>query len=492
MGFHGDGGQAAKLAATVGVLTGLLITGCTSGTKDSPTVSGSVPSPPGSSRPPSSTVSSPATGSPPAGRPASSLPAGTTATDWPAYHGNLERSGLSTSMPTASGQLTAKKIALDGQVYASPIVIGSTVIVATEKNRVYGLSLTGATKWSVQLGSPTSRSDLPCGNIDPLGITGTPVYDAASRSVFLVASVGARVSHQLVSLDPSTGAVRWRRPVDLPGTDAQAMQQRGALTVLNGQVWVPFGGLAGDCGAYKGRLVGVPTGNGAPVSYTVPTTRKAGIWTPPGPTVFNGKLLVAVGNGESVGGHYDYSDSVLELDGNRLVDSFSPSTWGPDNAADLDLGSQGPAVVQGRWIFTAGKSGTGYVLRAGHLGGIGGEASQAPVCKSFGGTAVSGDTVYVPCSDGIRAVSINAAGKLAIRWHAPQAVQGSPVLGGARVYSLDPAEGVLYALDPTTGTVRERRSVGQTSRFATPAISGSSLYVPTLAGLSILSTVGTQ
>jgi hypothetical protein len=170
------------------------------------------------------------------------------------------------------------------------------------------------------------------------------------------------------------------------------MQQRGALTVLDGRVWVPFGGLAGDCGRYKGRMVGVPVGNGEPISYTVPTTREAGIWTPPGATVLNGHLLVAVGNGESVGGTYDFSDSVLELAGSRLVDSFSPSSWAADNAADLDLGSQGPAVVGDKWIFIAGKSGTGYVLQAGDLGGIGGEHSQAEVCRSFGGTAVAGCT----------------------------------------------------------------------------------------------------
>jgi outer membrane protein assembly factor BamB len=391
-------------------------------------------------------------------------------------------------MPAASGRLTVTRIALDGQVYASPIVVGGTVIVATERNVVYGLTPTGAKKWSIRLGSPTDRSALPCGNIDPLGITGTPVYDAATRTVFVVASIGARVRHELVALDPADGKIRWRRSVDLPGTDAQAMQQRGALTVLNGRVWVPFGGLAGDCGQYKGRMVGVPVTNGEPVEYTVPTTREAGIWTPPGATVFNGHLLVAAGNGESVGGRYDYSDSVLELDGTRLVDSFSPSDWAAHNAADLDLGSQGPAVVGNRWIFIAGKSGDGYVLRAGKLGSIGGQHSQAELCRSFGGTAVLGDTVYVPCTDGLRAVRIGDDGQLRIRWHADSSITGSPVLGGGRLYALDPGAGELYALDPATGKVRERIATGGTSRFATPAISGSRIFVPTLSGVTIIDT----
>ena len=462
-------------------LLAALIAGCTSDSDDSPrasatatiTTPSTAPSSGGSagSRPPT------ATGTPPTATP-----------DWPTYHGDLQRTGVSKAMPPASGRLSATKVDLDGQVYASPIVVGGTVIVATEKNVVYGLTPAGAKRWSVRLGSPTDRSDLPCGNIDPLGITGTPVYDAASRTVFVVASIGARVRHDLVALDPANGAVHWRRSVDLPGTDPQAMQQRGALTLLDGRVWVPFGGLAGDCGQYKGRMVGVPVGNGEPVAYTVPTTREAGIWTPPGATVLNGHLLVAVGNGESVGGSYDYSDSVLELAGTRLVDSFSPGDWAAHNAADLDLGSQGPAVVDNKWIFIAGKSGDGYVLRAGHLGGIGGQHSQAEVCRSFGGTAVAGSTVYVPCADGLRAIRIDGQGRIARGWHADESITGSPVLGGGRLYSVSPEAGVLNALDPATGKVRERVSVGSTSRFATPAISGARLFVPTLTGVTIVDT----
>jgi hypothetical protein len=468
-----------RLALTLAV-GGALVAACTGRTPDSPTVSD-----PGSSASSQSGQPSTPQSSTPAGTP---TPASTPGADWLQYHGDPQRSGYAAGMPTASGRLTARTIALDGQVYASPIVVGSTVVVATEHDSVYGLSLDGHQKWHVALGTPTNRRDLPCGNIDPLGITGTPIYDPASRSVFVVASIGATVRHELVALDPATGSVRWRRSVDLPGTDAQAMQQRGALSVLDGRVWVPFGGLAGDCGGYKGRLVGVPTGNGTPISYTVPTTREAGIWTPPGATTFQGQLLVAVGNGESVGGTYDFSDSVLRLAGNRLVDSFSPTSWATDNAADLDLGSQGPAVVAGKWVFAAGKSGTGYLLRADHLGGIGGQVWQGPVCKSFGGTAVVGNIVYVPCADGVRAVQISAAGTVAVRWHAPDGVAGSPVAGGGRIYAVDQSAGTLVALDPVRGSVRERVSIGSTSRFATPAISGSTLYVPTLAGLAIVST----
>ena len=465
-----------------GAAAGLLLAACTPGQSNP-----SATSPANSSA--VSTSSAPSSSAPSSNSPAAAV-------DWPTYHGDLDRSGFSASMPAASGTIKAKRIRLDEDVYASPIVVhpsaspssSGVVIVATENNSVYGLSVDGVQRWKVNLGAPTPRSALPCGNIDPLGITGTPIYDAASRSVFVVASLGTTVRHDLVALDPASGAVRWRRSVDLPGTDPRAMQQRGALSVLDGRVWVPFGGLFGDCGAYKGRVVGVPVRNGEPIEYTVPTVRQAGIWAPPGPTVFGNRMFLAVGNGESLGEPYDFSDSVLELDGTKVVDSFSPDTWAADNRADLDLGSQGPTVVQGKWIFIAGKSGTGYVLRIGRLGGIGGEVSQARVCASYGGTAVVGDTVYVPCSDGLRAIRISASGVISELWHAQSSISGSPVVGGGRVYSLDQKAGVLYALNPATGRTRERVTVGETTRFATPAISGSKLIVPTLSGVTVVQT----
>ena len=196
---------------------------------------------------------------------------------------------------------------------------------------------------------------------------------------------------------------------------------------------------------------------------------------------------MAVGNGASgPGDRYDHSDSVLRIapDG-TLLDSFSPTSWAQDNASDADLGSQGPALV-GPWVFSAGKSGTAYLLRRDHLGGIGGQVSSRHLCVSFGGTAVAGDTVYVPCTDGLRAVRVDAHGRMTVLWHASGSVTGSPVLGGGRVWSLDPDSGVLYALDPHSGRVRGQVAVGPTSRFATPALSGRQVLVPTLAGLAIV------
>lgn len=404
------------------------------------------------------------------------------------YAHDPARSGKAAGLPTVGAASIAANVRLDGAVYAAPVISDGVVVAATESDTVYGLTPQGQQLWKTHLGTPASRSELPCGNVFPLGINGTPlVQDGA---VYVAAEYGGPPRHELVALDLHTGAVKWHRSLDLPGVETRAMQERGALAVAGGRVWVPFGGLAGDCADYLGRVVGTSlTGSGDPVVWTVPTTREGGIWTPPGPSVDDaGDLFVSVGNGESTSGAYDGSDSVVKIDpasGQRL-DFFAPTSWAADNDTDADLGSQGPALV-GPWVFIAGKSGTGYVLRRSALGGIGGEVSSSTVCRSFGGTAVDASTVYVPCTDGLRAVTIDNSGHASVRWHADRAITGAPVLAGGRVWSLDTGHGVLHALDPATGRSVLDVPVGPVTRFASLAVSGPLLALPGTSGIVLIS-----
>src|ERR1035437_3880394 len=148
------------------------------------------------------------------------------AADWPVYHGNPARTGLATSFPSLGSGLTqAWSTALDGAVYGEPLGVAGRVIVATENDTVYSLDpTTGSVTWHRHLGTPVALSSLPCGDIDPLGITSTPVYDLASGSVFVVAEVTGP-AHTLFALDAATGAVRWSRSVDLAGHDPTTTQQ---------------------------------------------------------------------------------------------------------------------------------------------------------------------------------------------------------------------------------------------------------------------------
>jgi outer membrane protein assembly factor BamB len=421
--------------------------------------------------------------------PASPSPAASPA-DWPVYHFDALRSGQYPSLPAFGGSLTPGwSTPLDGAVYAEPLVVHGNVIAATEGDSVYAINpASGAILWSRNLGVPVSRSTLPCGNIDPLGITGTPAYDSVTGSIFAVAEV-AGPYHILFALDAVTGAVRWSRNVDLAGDDPATHQQRPALAVANGYVYVGLGGLAGDCGQYVGEVVGVPaTGQGTTISYRVPTSREGAVWATGGPVIDStGTVYVSTGNGASTT-TYDGTDSVLELSpALGLLSRFAPTTWATDNAGDADLGSLSPVLVPGGWVFIAGKSGTGYVLHQGALGGIGGQVSSAFVCTGFGGAAFSGDTIFVPCESSVRQVRVGSDGSLNVGWRS-DAAGGPPVLGGGAVWSVNTSTGTLVALNPDTGATLASISVGDVPHFASPTLWGTQILVGTMSGITSVST----
>lgn len=413
-------------------------------------------------------------------------PAPTTGTDWTTYHQNSARTGFVAGVPDPTRLTSLWKQSLDGAVYAEPLVVGGQVIVATEHDTLYALDArTGQIQWHTTVGTPVPLSTLPCGNIDPLGITGTPVYDPQTGLVFAVAEIQGP-AHMLVGVEVKTGQVKVRRIVDPPGANPQVHQQRAALALYGGTVYIAFGGLDGDCGDYHGMVVASRTdGTGALLKYQVPTPREGGIWATPGPVIdAQGNLYVSVGNGAVTQGDWDHSDSVLRLSpALQLVDGFAPQSWQSDNASDADLGSMGPVLLPNGMIYANGKTGQGYLLRADHLGGIGGQIQTITNCSAYGGAAVSGLTLFIPCTDGLRQLQLASGTNLVPGWQAPQQVTGSPVVGGNTVYSLDPAGGTLYALDAATGSVRATISVGSTSRFATPTLFQSSIFVGTLTGI---------
>ena len=422
----------------------------------------------------------PTTGGPPSTSPSSTTTREPIAVDWPTYHGTNDRSGAA---PTAlRGSLKrAWSMNLDAAMYAQPIVAGGVVLAATENNSVYAIDLaTGHLRWRVHLEPPARRSDLPCGNIDPSGITGTPAYDAATRSVFVVTE-GTGARHTMRALDVASGHQRWQRNVDVAnGRDPLAEQERAALLVAAGHVYVAFGGRDGDCGNYVGYVASVPvSGAGAIAHYAVPTAREAGMWAAAGPVVGpGGDLYVASGNGAEVGGTYDGSDSVIRLSNDlKRTAFFAPSAWRDDNAQDLDLGSMSPVPVGNKVVIT-GKRGTVYLLSA-DLGGIGGELAHLDGCIGFGGAAMRATTVVMPCNGGVRALQVEG---IRMRWlWQRDGVTGSPAIGGDAAYAFD--GGDLVELSLSKGHTLGRIHVGDVTRFATPAPVGPFVLVGTTSGI---------
>src|SRR2546427_1204927 len=191
---------------------------------------------------------------------------------------------------------------LHGPTYAHPLFWAASnpsekdlLFVATEQNDVYALDAsTGTVVWHRSVGQPVPRRHLPCGNIDPLGITGTPVIDPASRTLFLAAMTtpdgGATKQHRIFALSLDDGAPRPGWPIDVAATvraaglqfDAAAQNQRGALALLGDRLYVPYGGHFGDCGTYHGWVVGVPIRTPAAATVWATRARGGGIWAPGG------------------------------------------------------------------------------------------------------------------------------------------------------------------------------------------------------------------
>jgi len=410
--------------------------------------------------------------------------------DWSTYHNDNMHSGYAADEPDPQQLIPAWSTRLDNAVYAEPLVIGQRVIVATEGDSIYSLDIrTGKVQWRTTIGQPVPLSSLLCrGTVDPLGITGTPVYDPGSGLVFAVAEVtGPR--HLLVGVDVNTGKLRLRRLVDVPAlAPPRIYMQRPALALSHGMVYMAFGSPAPDCGQYHGTIVASRTdGQGPLFSYQVPSVDQAGIWGPSGPAIdADGKVYVATGDDESVTEKWDLSNAVLRLSPTlQLEDSFAPANWRLQDTGNQDLGSEGPALLPGGLVFIAGKSGDGYLLNANALGGIGGQAAMAKICEglAMGGAATVGLQVFVPCSDGLRCVVVKPGPKLADDWHALAKIDLPPIVGGNTVYSLD-QDGTLYALDIATGKVRTKLTLGlEVPHFATPTIADGRIFVGTIKGV---------
>jgi hypothetical protein len=317
------------------------------------------------------------------------------------HHGGPSRAGVYTQAGVAGGALRldpAFHAGVDGLIYAQPLFLDQggpdLVIAVTEQDKVYALDArSGATVWSHTLGAPVPLARLPCGNIDPLGITGTPIVDAASRTLYLDAMTtpdsGATKRHLVFALSTDDGSTRPGWPVDASATvragsmafDSAVQNQRGALLLLNGILYVPYGGHFGDCGDYRGWVVGISTSNPTQVTAWATSGLGGGVWAPSGVASDGTSLYVSTGNtiGASswVGG-----EAIIRLAPGPVfsglgADYFAPPNWRFLDNTDADVGGSGvalvdmPAASTPRLAAALGKDGAVYLVNRDNLGGIG-------------------------------------------------------------------------------------------------------------------------
>ena len=409
---------------------------------------------------------------------------------WPAFLGSAARFGVGPASPTLDSVERKWAATVDGLLYAEPLLAAGRVFAATENNTVYAFdAATGALAWQKHLAEPVRGSNLPCGNIDPTGITGTPVIDPASSTLYVVAFAQPG-RHLLFALDLATGAVRWQRGIDPPTLSPLVHQQRSALTFSKGRVYVPFGGLFGDCGDYRGWvLASSGDGQGDLLSYQVKSSREGGIWAPGGAvTDPSGNLYVAVGNAEGQG--FNYGNSVIRLAPDlREAAYWAPTNWAALNASDTDVGSITPALLEDGLLFQAGKAGTGYLVRSDHLGGVGGEVFSAPVCNGldYGAVAYAPPFLYVPCRNvGVTALRVGAD-RFDVAWKVAGG-GNTPIVVGGWLWTIGGRTLFQVALD--SGAIRSRIPLPGAASFATVAAGYGRLYVP--AGTQLLAIGATQ
>ncbi len=423
---------------------------------------------------------------------------------------------------------------ISGAIYAQLLYVAGkdgkdVVIAASEENNVAAFDAeTGATVWSRNLGTPVPLAKLPCGNIDPLGITGTPVIDPASRTLYLDAMTlsrdGTTAKHLIFALSLDNGSTRPGWPVDVSAAvryghtafDSSVQNQRGALGFVHGTVYVPYGGHYGDCGTYHGWLVGVPASNpGAPKAWATGATG-GGSWAPSGVASDDGSIFIATGNTFGTirweGGEALLRFSEGPLFSGRTSDFFAPGNWRTLDVFDRDIGGTGPVVfdvtgaVPSKLLVGLGKDGKIYLVDRNDLGGVGHEVAAAKVATNSIINAAAAYTTprgtYVvfkghgsSCPAGqsgdLTAVRIlpGSPPRVETAWCAEQHGMGSPMVtttdgrSEAIVWSVG-AEGDnrLHGFDGDTGQIvfgggGPEDVIGLVRRYHTPILANGKIYV---------------
>jgi len=311
----------------------------------------------------------------------------------------------------------------DGTSYASPLYAANVAIpgngfhnvvyVATAHDSVYAFDADtpGANPlWKVSFLTGSGVTTVPstdagdcCDMAPEIGITGTPVIDPNTGTLYVVAKtkevVGTTTNYvqRLHALDITNGAEKFSGPVviqaSVPGTgdgvsagsvafDSLHENQRPALLWSNGVVYIGFA-AHGDVHPWHGWLLGYNASNVQQqvMVYNVSANGYGGgIWqSGGGPGVdASGNIYLATGNGtfDANTGGIDYGDSVEKLStSGAVLDYFTPHDQDNLNTGDLDLGSAGPVLLLDQStgsfphiMITAGKGGTIYVINRDNMG----------------------------------------------------------------------------------------------------------------------------
>lgn len=332
-------------------------------------------------------------------------------TGWNSHEAVLTQSNVASS---AFGKVFSTK--LDGNVYAQPLFAANVtlpgqgtrdvVYAATENDSVYALDAgSGRILWHADYAdgtdgyAPVPTGDENCGFIRPTyGITGTPVLDRPSGTLYFVAyaksTANGSYHHFLHAVDITTGKDRPGSPVDIHASaptglmtaasfDPRWELQRPGLLLRNGVLYIAFGSF---CDLHDS------TARGWLLAYSVSGLSLLGAFdtagaAPDGLSAIwaggygvaadeSGALYFATGNGDFKPASGEWGDTVLRLTSSMsIADSFTPYNQSFMDEEDQDLGSGGPmplpaqAGAHPHVLVEVGKTRTLYLIDRDQMGG---------------------------------------------------------------------------------------------------------------------------
>ncbi|HYP87054.1 MAG TPA: hypothetical protein VEQ59_02860, partial [Polyangiaceae bacterium] len=292
-----------------------------------------------------------------------------------------------------------------GNMWASPLYLAPAAatgkglfFAVTTGNDVIAIDeTTGMTVWTKSIGTPATANGVNCGNIHPLGILSTPVIDAATRTIYVAGAVGNAMTiqkHVIMAYNADDGTEKPGWPVDTTGLmsggttfNAPAQNQRSALSLVGGKVYVGYGGHVGDCGNYHGWVVAVDAADPTKKAGWATLGQGEAIWAAGGFASDGTSIFPVTGNHTgSLGGDARAtadSEAVVRLTGMAELtrndqNLYFPTTWKDMDSKDADLGGSNSTLVTvdgaspATYVAAVAKDGNMYLLNPTNLGGMGG------------------------------------------------------------------------------------------------------------------------
>jgi len=491
------------------------------------------------------------------------------------YRNNLARTGENLAEtiltpanvnPVQFGKIFSRPV--DGQLYAQPLYLPSVTIagkgvhnavfVPTQHDSVYAFDAdsdtgpNGSPLWQVSLANTVAGETtasvadvLNCPTIAPeLGITGTPVIDPSTNTLYVVAMTkrGDQIFHRLHALDVASGAERPGSPVliaaSVPGTgdralsssstsvkfDAYFYKNRAGLLLLNGVVYTGWTSHC-DSRSYHGWIIAYDARSLQQVAVfnTTPNGYQGSIWMGGAAPAADaeGNIYAISGNGsfDADANGLNLGDSFVKLSSPALnvIDYFTPFNQLYLDRADIDLGSSGAVLLPDlagslthqRLLVSAGKEGRIYLLDRDRMGRFNpdgdGQIVQSIECAvgaAFGGPAYFNRTLYFSAAyDRLKAFSVSGAhietppvSQSTLVFDYPGAIPAISANGSSNgiVWVVESDYGgSLHAYDASnlanelynTQMNRARDVLGSFVRFSVPTIANGRVYVGTGAAL---------